>query len=87
MLYIYIYFKLLLIFYIYINIIFYLFKDPNPDLDIRRILQFLEGYPTPGYPRTPDPDKDSKIMDPPDKDPDPDTLKLPQYPIHPRPTY
>ncbi|WZZ64525.1 hypothetical protein YC2023_075895 [Brassica napus] len=55
--------------------------DPNPDPDIRRILQFLEGYPTPEYPRTPDPDKDSKIMDPPDKDPDPDTLKLPGYPI------
>ncbi|KAF2560302.1 hypothetical protein F2Q70_00015444 [Brassica cretica] len=60
--------------------------DPNPDPDIRRILQFLGGYPTPGYPRTPDPDKDSKIMDPPDKDPDPDTLKLPGYPIRPRPT-
>ena len=71
----------MLIFYIYINIIFYLFKDPNPDLDIRRILQFLEGYPTPGYPRTPDLDKDSKIMDPPDKNPDPDTLKLSGYPI------
>ncbi|KAF3514241.1 hypothetical protein F2Q69_00004106 [Brassica cretica] len=56
-------------------------SDPNPDPDIRRILQFLEGYPTPGYPRTPDPDKDNKIMDPPDKDPDPDTLKLPGYPI------
>ncbi|KAF3592316.1 hypothetical protein DY000_02020340 [Brassica cretica] len=26
-------------------------------------------------------------MDPPDKDPDPDTLKLPGYPIHPRPTF
>ncbi|KAF3538929.1 hypothetical protein F2Q69_00019435 [Brassica cretica] len=61
--------------------------DPNPDPDIRRILQFLGGYPTPGYPRTPDPDKDSKIMDPPDKDPDPDTLKLPGYPIRPRPTH
>ncbi|KAF2601776.1 hypothetical protein F2Q70_00026759 [Brassica cretica] len=32
--------------------------DLNPDPDIRRILQFLEGYPRP-----PDPDKDSKIMD------------------------
>ncbi|KAF2582329.1 hypothetical protein F2Q68_00006897, partial [Brassica cretica] len=52
---------------------------------IRGILQFLEGYPTPGYPRTPDPDKDSKIMDPPDKNPDPDSLKLPGYPIHLRP--
>ena len=51
---------------------FIYFKDPNPDPDIRGILQFLEGYLTPGYPRTPDPDKDSKIMDPPDKDPDPD---------------
>ncbi|KAF2590831.1 hypothetical protein F2Q70_00038997 [Brassica cretica] len=62
-----------------------LYWDPNPDPDIRRILQFLEGYPTPGYPRTPDPDKDNKIMDPPDKDPDPDTLKLPGYPIRLRP--
>ncbi|WZZ60052.1 hypothetical protein YC2023_060159 [Brassica napus] len=62
-------------------------NDPNPNPDIRRILQFLEGYPTPGYPRTPDPDKGSKIMDPPDKDPNPDTLKLPGYPICPRPTY
>ena len=25
-------------------------------------------------------------MDPPDKDPDPDTLNLPGYPIRPRPT-
>ena len=76
----------MLIFYIYILILFFIyFKDPNPDPDIRRILQFLGGYPTPGYPRTPDPDKDSKIMDPPDKDPDPDTLKLPGYPIRPRP--
>uniref|UniRef100_A0A0D3DTC1 CCHC-type domain-containing protein n=1 Tax=Brassica oleracea var. oleracea TaxID=109376 RepID=A0A0D3DTC1_BRAOL len=55
------------------------------DQDIRRILQFLEGYPTSGYPRTPDPDKDSKIMDPPDKDPDPDPdiLKLSGYLIRP----
>ena len=61
--------------------------DPNPDSDIRRILQFLEGYLTPGYPRTPDPDpdKDNKIMDPSAKDPDSDTLKLPGYPIRPRP--
>ena len=66
---------------------FIYFKDPNPDPDIRRILQFLEGYPTPGYPRTPDPDKDSKIMDPPDKDPDPDILILPGYPIRLRPTH
>ncbi|WZZ63793.1 hypothetical protein YC2023_075163 [Brassica napus] len=29
---------------------------------------------------------DSKITDPPDKDPDPDILKLPGYPICPRPT-
>ena len=64
---------------------FIYFKDPNPDPDIRRILQFLEGYPTSGYPRTPDPDKDCKIMDLPDKDPDPDTLKLLGYPIHLRP--
>uniref|UniRef100_A0A0D3E7U4 Sulfotransferase domain-containing protein n=1 Tax=Brassica oleracea var. oleracea TaxID=109376 RepID=A0A0D3E7U4_BRAOL len=59
--------------------------DPNPDPDIRRILQFLEEYPTSGYPRTPDPDKDSKILDPPDKDPDLDTLKLPGYSIRLRP--
>ncbi|KAF3547063.1 hypothetical protein DY000_02005230 [Brassica cretica] len=52
-------------------------ERPNPDPD---------RYPTPGYPRTPDPDKDSKIMDPPDKDPDPDILKLPGYPIRPRPS-
>ena len=70
----------LIISYIF-NIIFIYFKDPNPDPDIRRILQFLEGYPTSGYPKTPDPDKDSKIMDPPDKDSDPDTLKLLGYPI------
>ena len=44
------------------------------------ILQLLQGYPTLGYPRITDPDKDSKIMDP------PDTLKLPGYPIFPRPT-
>ncbi|KAF8117281.1 hypothetical protein N665_0011s0006 [Sinapis alba] len=61
--------------------------DPNPDPDIRRILQFLGGYPTPRYPRTPDPDKDSKIMDPPDKDPDPDTSKYPGYPIRSMPTF
>ena len=36
--------------------------------------------------RTPDPDKDSKIMDPPDKDSDPDNLKLSGYPIRLRPT-
>ncbi|WZZ35508.1 hypothetical protein YC2023_018909 [Brassica napus] len=36
-------------------------------------------------PRTADPDKDSKIIDPPDKDPDPDTLKFPGYPIRSRP--
>ena len=70
---------MLILFFIY-------FKDPNPDPDIRWILQFLEGYPTPGYPRTPDPDKDSKIMDSLDKDPDLDTLKLPRYPIRSRPT-
>ena len=64
---------------------FIYFNDPNPDPDIRRILQFLEGYPTSGYPRTPDPDKDNKIMDPSDKDPDPDTLKLLGYPIRLRP--
>ena len=64
---------------------FIYFIDPNPDPNIRRILQFLEGYLTSGYPRTPDPDKDSKIMDPPDKNPDPDTLKLPGYPIRPWP--
>ncbi|KAG5389888.1 hypothetical protein IGI04_031429, partial [Brassica rapa subsp. trilocularis] len=29
--------------------------------------------------------KDSNIMDPPDKDPDPDTLKLSRYPIRPMP--
>ena len=51
------------------------------DPDIRRILQFLEGYPTPGYPRTPDPDKDSKIMDPPDKDPDPDIRSVSSLPF------
>ncbi|WZZ87416.1 hypothetical protein YC2023_115995 [Brassica napus] len=60
--------------------------DPNPDPDNRRILQFLEGYPTPGYPRIPNPDNDSKIMDTPDKDPDPDTLKLFGYPIRPMPS-
>ncbi|KAF3540962.1 hypothetical protein F2Q69_00018998 [Brassica cretica] len=60
-------------------------RDQNPD--IRRILQFLERYPTSGYPRTLDPDKDSKIMDPPDKDPDPNTLKLSGYPIRPRPRW
>ncbi|WZZ47936.1 hypothetical protein YC2023_048043 [Brassica napus] len=65
---------------------FYVNFDPNPDPDIRRILQFLEGYPTLGYPRTPDPDKDSKIMDPSDKDPDPDILKLSGYPIRPWPS-
>ncbi|WZZ86988.1 hypothetical protein YC2023_115567 [Brassica napus] len=64
----------------------YFGSDPNSDPDIRRILQFLEGYPTPGYPRTPDPDKDNKIMDPSDKNPDLDTLKLSGYPIRPRPT-
>ncbi|KAF2536936.1 hypothetical protein F2Q68_00019584 [Brassica cretica] len=47
---------------------------------------FNRRYPTPGYPRTLDPDKDSKIMDPPDKDPDPDTLKLSGYLILPRPS-
>ena len=62
---------------------FIYFKDPNPDPDIRRILQFLEGYPTLRYPKTLDPDKDSKIMNPPDKDPD--NLKLLGYPIRPRP--
>ena len=61
------------------NIIFIYFKDPNPDPDIRRILQFLERYP-----RTSDPDKDSKIMDPVDNDPDPDILKLFGYLIRPR---
>ncbi|WZZ89277.1 hypothetical protein YC2023_117856 [Brassica napus] len=55
--------------------------DPNPDPDICRILQFLEGYPTSGYPRTPDPDKDNKIKDP------PDTLKFPGYPIRHRPNH
>uniref|UniRef100_A0A0D3BWY7 Uncharacterized protein n=1 Tax=Brassica oleracea var. oleracea TaxID=109376 RepID=A0A0D3BWY7_BRAOL len=49
-------------------------EGTNPDPDSKML-----GYPTPGYPRTPDPDKDSKIMDLPDKDPD--TLKLPGYPI------
>ena len=66
----------MLIFYIYINIIIFIYfkyLDPNPD--IRRILHFLEGHYTPGYPRTPDPDKDNKIMDLSDKDPNPDTLK------------
>ncbi|WZZ71589.1 hypothetical protein YC2023_082959 [Brassica napus] len=62
---------------------FYVNFDPNPDPDIRWILQFLEGYPTSGYPRTLDPDKDSKIMDLLDKDLNPDTLKLPGYPIRP----
>ncbi|KAF3550254.1 hypothetical protein DY000_02010375 [Brassica cretica] len=62
-------------------------QDRNPDSDICRVLQFLEGYPIPGYPRTPNPDKDSKIMDPPDKDPDSDNLKLPGYPIRIRPAY
>ena len=60
--------------------------ESNLDPDIRRILQFLEGYLTLGYPRTPDPDKDSKIMDPRNKDLAPDTLKLPGYPIRPRPS-
>ena len=49
-------------------------------MDIRRILQFLEGYPTPGYPRTPDPDNNNKIMDPPDKNPNsnyPDIRSVP----------
>ncbi|WZZ69855.1 hypothetical protein YC2023_081225 [Brassica napus] len=55
--------------------------DPNLDLNIRRILQFLEGYP-----RTSNPDKDSKITDPPDKDLDPDTLKLSGYLIRPMPS-
>ena len=62
----------MLISYIYINIIFFIyFKDPNLDLDICRILQLLEGYP-----RTPDSDKNSKIMDLSDyyPDPDPDTF-------------
>ncbi|KAH0858363.1 hypothetical protein HID58_086624 [Brassica napus] len=68
----------------FMNIVIYN-MNPNPNPDIRRILQFLEEYPTSGYPRTPDPDKDSKIMDPPDKDPDLDTLKLPGYPIRLRP--
>ena len=67
------------------NIIFIYFKDPNPDPDIRRILQFLERYLIPGYPRTSDPDKDSKIMDPADNNPDPDILKLLGYPIRLRP--
>ena len=62
---------------------FIYFKEPNLDSDIRRILQFLEGYPTLGYSRTLDPDKDSKIMDPPDTN----TLKLLGYPIRPRPSY
>ncbi|KAF2582872.1 hypothetical protein F2Q68_00001369 [Brassica cretica] len=35
----------------------------------------------------PDSDKDSKTMDPSDKDPDPDILKLAGYPIRPRPSY
>ena len=72
---------------IYINIIIFIyFKDLDPNPDIHQILQFLEGYSTSGYLRTPDPDKDSKIIDPLDKDPDPDTLKLLRYPICPRPT-
>ena len=59
--------------------------DPNPDPDIRRILQFLERYLTPGYSKTLDPDNNSKIIDLLDKNPNPDTLKLPGYPIFPKP--
>ncbi|WZZ30855.1 hypothetical protein YC2023_014256 [Brassica napus] len=33
--------------------------NPNPDPDIRRILQLLERYPTPGYPKTLNPDKNT----------------------------
>ena len=65
---------------------FIYFKDANPNLDICRILQFFEEYPTLEYPRTPDPDKNSKIMDLSDKDLDPDTLKLLGYSICSRPT-
>ena len=74
-------FKVLLIFYIYLYYFLFILRIQIPNPDIRQILQFLEGYPTPGYPRTPYPDKDSKIMDPPYKDQDPDTLKLSGYPI------
>ncbi|WZZ90612.1 hypothetical protein YC2023_119191 [Brassica napus] len=64
----------------------------NPDPDRSK---FGSGYPPDiiifrrisdtGYPRTPDPDKDSKLMDPPDKDPDLDILKFFGYPICLRP--
>lgn len=60
-------------------------KYPNPDTDIRQILQFLEGYPRSKYPRTPDSDKDSKNMDPSDKDPYLNTLKYSGYPNRHRP--
>ena len=56
--------------------------DPNPDPDII----ILEGYPTSGDPWTPDPDKNSKIMDPSNKNPYPDILKLLGYSIRPKRT-
>ena len=71
--------KLLLIFYIYIYIYIYINI-------ILFILKFKSGseYPSPEYPRTTDPDKDNKIIDPPNKDTD--TLKFSKYPIRSRPT-
>ena len=76
----------MLIYYIYILILFFIyFENLNSDSDIRRILQYLEGYLTLGYLRTPNSDKDNKIMDLLDKDPNPNPniLKYSIYPICP----
>ena len=80
------YIKKKLVFFIK-KIIFNYFDGSGSGSGYPRIIEYRDGYPKLGYPKTTNPDADIKSTDPTNPDPDPDTINFPDIRIRLRVTY